>query len=651
MTTIAGGRAHNAAITGAWRELNSSTSEATDINSELAKVKALIDVTEKKIRSQNDPKMQLACKIEDMLLSLFMESRNETFKDLLMGFKRQILRDEQTEDFLTSVQGAEEILSNHLNKITPRELSFASSNQSESEKDRQIAELTAKLSALQATLDRLQASSDTSQSSQVESIRAEARQSRRSFSNSTAIVSYSASLRDDDIIEVRDDFTGDKIALNVESIDQILDETGKLDQSLLKGIFDDNYMQSAVDSINDNTDNILAVISDLEDKAVEIKAFNQSSYSDESISQLNNSEKAKIFISSLKDITKDNLESSNASRDALIATTSQAIQELSEVTASNVLNRVDLLSSYSGEQYLASLPSDPKLGVSAGDEARMVYIQGVWVSGIYASAQQKAGKKTLAYNSKIVGGTIGFDVALNDSATVGLAYNNAVSKIKGKSANSHINGDTGSLSLYGRVDLSDKLDVSLVISGGKTAVKHKYNKSIGAHTYKTASKFNTRDFGVHSSSSYKIAMNNGVLVSPNIGFRYNQQNDNAYTETGSNVHNLSVAAKYRQELVGIIGTKISKQFLVNDIRLIASLTASVEHNFNVKSQKSKINYTWTSQSAEREIDLGKSEKFAYNLGGNIAAIRNNIELSANYNCRLKKKYVGHQGTLKLKVMF
>jgi predicted component of type VI protein secretion system len=102
-------------------------------------------------------------------------------------------------------------------------------------------------------------------------------------------------MADDNILEIKDDFTGDKIALNIESIDQILDAAGNLDSSLLKEIFDNKYIQDAVSVLNDNTDNIFEVISDLGDKAVEIKDINQSSYSDENILGLSNIEKAKIF--------------------------------------------------------------------------------------------------------------------------------------------------------------------------------------------------------------------------------------------------------------------------------------------------------------------------------------------------------------------
>ena len=54
---------------------------------------------------------------------------------------------------------------------------------------------------------------------------------------------------------------------------------------------------------------------------------------------------------------------------------------------------------------------------------------------------------------------------------------------------------------------------------------------------------------------------------------------------------------------------------------------------------------------ENDTNTSKLPKLAYNIGGSVLVKRNNTEIEASYNCHLKKKYVGHQGTLKLKLLF
>ena len=54
---------------------------------------------------------------------------------------------------------------------------------------------------------------------------------------------------------------------------------------------------------------------------------------------------------------------------------------------------------------------------------------------------------------------------------------------------------------------------------------------------------------------------------------------------------------------------------------------------------------------ENDTNNRKLPKLGYNIGGSVLVKRNNTEIEASYNCHLKKKYVGHQGTLKLKLLF
>ena len=47
----------------------------------------------------------------------------------------------------------------------------------------------------------------------------------------------------------------------------------------------------------------------------------------------------------------------------------------------------------------------------------------------------------------------------------------------------------------------------------------------------------------------------------------------------------------------------------------------------------------------------KSARFSYNLGGGVLIKHNSIEVSADYNCNLHKKYQNHYGAVKLKILF
>ena len=47
----------------------------------------------------------------------------------------------------------------------------------------------------------------------------------------------------------------------------------------------------------------------------------------------------------------------------------------------------------------------------------------------------------------------------------------------------------------------------------------------------------------------------------------------------------------------------------------------------------------------------KSDNTIVDIGGAVFAKHQNVELEMGYNCHLKTKYIGHQGSLKLRLLF
>lgn len=97
---------------------------------------------------------------------------------------------------------------------------------------------------------------------------------------------------------------------------------------------------------------------------------------------------------------------------------------------------------------------------------------------------------------------------------------------------------------------------------------------------------------------------------------------------------------------------IAKHRLENGISLTPSLHASVDMNLMNKAQKVRAQYVYTSEVLNATASTGvKAPKVSYNIGGGLVVQKNSIEVSANYNLNMAKKYIAHQGSLKLKVMF
>ncbi|WP_316354542.1 autotransporter outer membrane beta-barrel domain-containing protein [Candidatus Trichorickettsia mobilis] len=290
------------------------------------------------------------------------------------------------------------------------------------------------------------------------------------------------------------------------------------------------------------------------------------------------------------------------------------------------------------------------VGVAAGDEAKRK-LQGVWARGIYGVSKQRPDKGSAGYNGNSAGGTIGGDFELNEKNIVGIAYSNIRSgfKYKQSRAGDKTTGNSHILSLYGAHQLNDNFSLKTMLAAGMSKITTKRFIMDKIATGKVKNK----SYSAEASLNYKIIANENLYFMPNVGLRYAHYRDGAYSERGVGVYNVSVAAKSNNTLTAITGINMMMpQKLSEALVVVPSVHVAVESYLLNKKQKVKAKLAWMDSYFENNASLGaKSAKFSYNLGGGIVAKYNNIEVSANYNCNLRKKYQNHQGTVKLKILF
>ena len=293
-------------------------------------------------------------------------------------------------------------------------------------------------------------------------------------------------------------------------------------------------------------------------------------------------------------------------------------------------------------------------GVAAGEEAKKLN-KSVWISGFYGGAKQGSSSNADAYRTNTGGITIGADINLgeNEANLIGVAYGKARSKFKMSQTRGdkfNVNHDT--FSIYGQGEIVNRLLLQGAVSFVKGKVVNKSVKLVDDGIYETATgKFNTKGYNIRSQLSYKFNIDKFVLT-PSVGFKYGRIADGAYDETGNDVFNLSVTSKSRKVFTGIAGIRASMpQVVAENIHFVPSLNFSVEKILQDKVKQAKVKLHWADREFENDTNNRKLPKLGYNIGGSVLVKRNNTEIEASYNCHLKKKYVGHQGTLKLKLLF
>lgn len=290
------------------------------------------------------------------------------------------------------------------------------------------------------------------------------------------------------------------------------------------------------------------------------------------------------------------------------------------------------------------------VGASADDEDYGVKLKSLWFSALYGSSTQGKKGSYAGYKGKMAGGTIGIDAEINEATSLGLAYSNISSNFNYKQDRT---GDkttvaTHALSLYSQVNFNDAFVwsniVSVALSNTKTASKQRYNAV-------TRGKFKSRAFNFNTNLGYKISSGDMLFI-PNVGLRYGTSKDDAYTETGAGLKNARVAGRSSDLLVGSLGAKTVLGHKTDDgLSLMPSIHASVDFNLKNKAQKVRAQYAYTGEEINVTGETGaKPSKVSFNVGGGVAAQKNNTELAVNYNLKMTKKHKAHQGSLKITVM-
>lgn len=260
------------------------------------------------------------------------------------------------------------------------------------------------------------------------------------------------------VIKIVDEKTSQKILVGLESLEQLLDTDGTLNTALIQAVFKQKYIQDAVTAIQRDTGKYQEVIEVLTERGVVLLASDTGN-SDSAVQHLDDDDRALLYLHSMGGVDS-----------TVIRQEQKDIAINSRITA--------------GAVNMALTSIDTRMlsaGIAAGDEAetKAVAIQGVWTSGLYGVSHQKAHSEVLGYKGKTAGGTIGVDFIINNDALVGIAYSRVNSNFTGsKSTVNKVKAESDILSIYGKIDLNNRLDVAIIASGNRAQITHKYKSTL-----------------------------------------------------------------------------------------------------------------------------------------------------------------------------
>jgi outer membrane autotransporter protein len=204
---------------------------------------------------------------------------------------------------------------------------------------------------------------------------------------------------------------------------------------------------------------------------------------------------------------------------------------------------------------------------------------------------------------------------------------------------------------YGSYQLDSNWFVRGSLMAGSNAMIVKEARISGIKGKVTAtSKYNVESYGVEAALGYNYRiMNHDSILTPTLGLRATYLSDIDYTETGAGIYNKKVAQKSTATSAIIGGLQFATNTYANGIQIIPEGHVNMQYEFGQKSPKG--HFKLESGTGVANYVGTKPSAFLTSLGTSVTAFSNNVEYRVGYDLNIADKYMGHQGTLKVKVKF
>ncbi|MCC8372183.1 MAG: autotransporter outer membrane beta-barrel domain-containing protein [Rickettsia endosymbiont of Pseudomimeciton antennatum] len=281
---------------------------------------------------------------------------------------------------------------------------------------------------------------------------------------------------------------------------------------------------------------------------------------------------------------------------------------------------------------------------------------GAWVMPYYSQAVQKNKGGSVGYAVKSGGGVFGFDALANENLTIGAAVSIIKSnmKFKGYKAGEKTAIDTLMLSIYGSQQLAKDFFVQAVASFGSSKVKNTDPRIVSVNTnasgLQTAkASYNSMSYGGELLFGYNAKVDDSVLVTPMAGIRYTRFNGEGYKETGTTSQNKDIRQKASNRVEAIVGARVATTVDTSGITVTPEVHAFVSQKLSGKS--GKVDARLDGMTSPFTTRPDKGAKTSFNVGVGVSAKAGVMEYGVGYDAHLANKYVGHQGTLKVRVNF
>ena len=141
-----------------------------------------------------------------------------------------------------------------------------------------------------------------------------------------------------------------------------------------------------------------------------------------------------------------------------------------------------------------------------------------------------------------------------------------------------------------------------------------------------------------------------MILTPSIGFRVLHNNKLSYGQEGDTYQNNKSSTNAMDNYSALAGLSLSKSFMKYDISIVPEAHVNVQYGVNQKTPTGTFVSALTPNQTTNFIS-SKADKIVSTYGLSLTGSTDKFECGIAGDVSIATKYVGYQGSLKLKVKF
>jgi len=292
---------------------------------------------------------------------------------------------------------------------------------------------------------------------------------------------------------------------------------------------------------------------------------------------------------------------------------------------------------------------DDRIASSGSEDFEKKY--GIWINPFYGKSYQDITKSGSGYDGKTTGITVGFDTLFNEEWMLGISYSRVNSKLtmKGKKYGDTIESCLNNFSIYGLYNKpNNNWFVEGITSYGKSSITNNEKRIFDVNNFTTATgTYKSTSFNTQILGGYNYNISETTFLTPVIGGRYFQINDDGYTETGASVQNKTFNTKSSNKFETIIGGRLTSTIASQNKLIISEIHTYV--NYMLSGKEAQFDARISGIDGPIAYTPTTPNKLRFTGGGSLTIKYSMNEIGLTYNAILAQKYFAHQASLKLRV--